>query len=113
MIATLVRSTQWVIVIMVSVVVIMVSKLMIQVRVLIIMICERTRVMSCAYLLSASASFGWACFRVSAYNMIILVNISAVCLDMCSAFGIVLGMREIMMRAIMIEVGMLTIVVIN
>ena len=50
MIATLVRSTQWVIVIMVSVVVIMVSKLMIQVRVLIIMISERTRVMSCAYL---------------------------------------------------------------
>ena len=45
--------------------------------------------------------------------MIILVNISAICLDLCSAFEIVLGMREINVRAIMIEVGMLTIVVIN
>ena len=52
MIATLVRSTQWVIVIMVSVVVIMVSKLMIQVRVLIIMISVHTSDELCVLMIS-------------------------------------------------------------
>ena len=55
---------------------------------------------------------------MSAYNVcIILLNISVICVCICvlvvSVFAIMLGMLDMMMRAIMIEAGVLTIVVIT